>query len=76
MSTRTASMGPRFPRLGAAVFAATYPLMRLVGALMQMHSPTGAYARERIAAMRQKLARGETVYVLGIGPGGHNASAL
>ena len=66
-------MGPRFPRLGAAAFAATYPLVRLAGALMRMHSPTGAYARERIASMRQKLARGETVYVLGIGPGGHNA---
>ena len=66
-------MGPRFPRLGAVAFAATYPLVRLAGALMRMHSPTGAYARERIASMRQKLARGETVYVLGIGPGGHNA---
>ena len=65
--------GPRFPRLGAAAFAATYPLVRLAGALMRMHSPTGAYARERIASMRQKLERGETVYVLGIGPGGHNA---
>ena len=66
-------MGPRFPRLGAAAFAATYPLARLAGRHAGgLHSPTGAYARERIASMRQRLARGETVYVLGIGPGGHN----
>ena len=72
MTTRTASIGPRFQRLGTAAFAATYPLARLAGALARLHSPTGAYARERITSMRQKLERGETVYVLGIGPGGHN----
>ena len=73
MSTRTASIGPRFQRLGAVAFATTYPLARLAGALVGLRSSTGAYARERIASMRQKLERGETVYVLGIGPGGHNA---
>jgi carbamoyltransferase len=73
VSSSTASIGPRFRHLGAAAFAATYPLARLAAALAGMHSPTGAYAQERIASMRQKLERGETVYVLGIGPGGHNA---
>ena len=72
MSTSTASIGPRFQRLGAAAFAATYPLVRLAGTLTWLHSPKSAYAQERIASMRQKLERGETVYVLGIGPGGHN----
>ena len=72
MSASTASIGPRFQRLGAAAFAATYPLARLVGALTRLHSPRGAYAQERIASMRQKLERDETVYILGIGAGGHN----
>ena len=67
-----ARIGPRFQRLGAAAFAVTYPLVRLAGALTSLHSPRSAYAQERIASMRQKLERGETVYVLGIGPGGHN----
>ena len=73
MSIRAASVGPRFQRLGRAAFGATYPLARLAGALVRLHSPTGTYAQERIASMRQKLERGETVYILGIGPGGHNA---
>jgi carbamoyltransferase len=73
VSNNTASIGPRFRRLGAAAFAATYPLARLAGALARLHSPTGAYAQERIVSMRQKLERGETVHILGIGPGGHNA---
>jgi carbamoyltransferase len=72
VSASTASIGPRFQRLGAAAFAATYPLARLVGALTRLHSPRGAYAQERIASMRQELERGETVYILGIGAGGHN----
>jgi carbamoyltransferase len=73
VSSRTASIGPRFRRLGTAAFMAMYPLARAAGALGRLHSPTGAYARERIASMRQQLERGETVYILGIGPGGHNA---
>ena len=73
MSTRTASLGPRFKLLGKAAFAATYPLARLAGMLAKFHSPTSGYAQERIASMQQKLERGETVHVLGIGPGGHNA---
>jgi len=73
VSTRTARIGPRFQLLGTAAFASIHPLLRLAGGLTRMHSPAGAYARERIASMRQKLERGETVYVLGIGPGGHNA---
>jgi len=31
------------------------------------------FARERAASMQAKLRRGEPVYLLGIGPGGHNA---
>lgn len=73
MSLRTASVGPRFNLLGKAAFAAIYPLARLAGALAKFHSPYGAYAQQAVASMRQKLERGETVYVLGIGPGGHNA---
>jgi len=64
---------PRFVLLGKVAFAATYALARLGGALAQLHSPHGRYARERLASMREKLARGETVYILGIGPSGHNA---
>src|SRR4029453_7014005 len=33
----------------------------------------GAFAKRRIAAVREAIERGETVYVVGIGAGGHNA---
>jgi carbamoyltransferase len=69
----TARTRPRFVLLGKLAFAATYAIARAAGALERFHSPRSRYARERLASMREKLERGETVYVLGIGPGGHNA---
>jgi carbamoyltransferase len=44
-----------------------------VYAFRNFHRPDSRYARERAASMREKLSRGETVYLLGIGPSGHNA---
>ena len=73
MTVRSARVRPRFRRLGRIAFTVTYALARFIAALERFHSPHGRYAAERIAAMREKLERGETVYVLGIGPGGHNA---
>src|SRR5574337_1116072 len=73
MTVRSARVRPRFRRLGRIAFTVTYALARFIAALERFHSPHGRYAAGRIAAMREKLERGETVYVLGIGPGGHNA---
>jgi carbamoyltransferase len=73
MATRIARTGPRFRLLGKFAFGLTYALMRFAGALARLHSPYGSYANRRIASMRQAIERGETVFVLGIGPGGHNA---
>ena len=33
------------------------------------------FALERLKALREKLARGETAYLLGLGLGGHDAGA-
>jgi len=73
MESPKARTGPRLRLLGRAAFAAIYPLARLAGRMAKFHSPRSRFAKKRIAAMRCKLDAGETVYVLGIGPGGHNA---
>ncbi len=73
MSTRTASLGPAHPWLGAAAYAMTLPVARLTAKLRGMVTADSEYAQERRASMRDKIERGETVYVMGIGPGGHNA---
>jgi carbamoyltransferase len=67
-------IGPRHPRLGAAGFrAARWLGARLMGAagFYQLGSD---FAAARIAHAREKLNRGETVYLMGLGPPGtHNS---
>jgi carbamoyltransferase len=67
-------IGPRHPRLGDAGFrAARWLGARLLGAA-GFHQLGSDFANERIALVRAKLARGETVYLAGIGPPGtHNS---
>jgi carbamoyltransferase len=67
-------IGPRHPRLGAAGFRAAQWLgARLLGAA-GFHQLGSDFADARIGGMREQLARGETVYLAGLGaPGTHNS---
>jgi carbamoyltransferase len=67
-------IGPRHPRLGAAGFHAGQWLgARWLGAA-GFHQLGSDFAHARIARVRDKLARGETVYLAGLGaPGTHNS---
>src|SRR4051812_24770917 len=67
-------IGPKHPRLGALAFR----VARWLGArplwLAGFHQLDSKYARERLATIRAKLERGETVYLAGLGPPGtHNS---
>ena len=74
MNPTNKRIGPRHPRLGDAGFrAARWLGARLLGAA-GFHQLGSDFANERIALVRAKLARGETVYLAGIGPPGtHNS---
>src|ERR1700687_6261891 len=67
-------IGPRHPRLGAAGFrAAGWLGARLMGAA-GFHQLGSDFADDRIARVRERLTRGETVYLAGLGPPGtHNS---
>src|SRR6266404_3655350 len=67
-------IGPKHPRLGAAGFhAARWLAARLLGAA-GFHQLDSVFAGERIGFVRAQLARGETVYLAGLGlPGTHNS---
>src|SRR6266851_3221598 len=67
-------IGPRHPRLGASGFhAARWLAARTMGAA-GFHQLGSDFADERIALIREKLGRGETVYLAGLGPPGtHNS---
>jgi len=66
--------GPRHPKLAAAGFRAARWLAAKTMSAAGFHQLGSAFADERIAAIRSKLARGETVYLAGLGaPGTHNS---
>jgi carbamoyltransferase len=69
-----ARIGARHPRLGEAGFrAARWLAARLMG-LAGFHQLGSNFARARIARIREKLDRGETVYLAGLAPPGtHNS---
>src|SRR3954469_9396929 len=80
MTSRPASkmpdkrIGPKHPRLGALGFRAA----RWLGARLLrpagFHQLDSDHARERLATIRAKLERGETVYLAGLAPPGtHNS---
>jgi carbamoyltransferase len=67
-------IGPRHPRLGAAGFRAGQWLGTRWLGLAGFHQLGSDFADARIAHVREKLARGETVYLAGLGaPGTHNS---
>ncbi|HEV7879966.1 carbamoyltransferase C-terminal domain-containing protein [Bradyrhizobium sp.] len=67
-------IGPRYPRLGGAGFRAAHWLGARLLATAGFHQLGSDFANERIAFARAQLARGETVYLAGLGPPGtHNS---
>src|SRR5882672_9809765 len=67
-------IGPRHPRLGASGFhAARWLAARTMGPA-GFHQLGSDFADDRMARIREKLGRGETVYLAGLGPPGtHNS---
>jgi carbamoyltransferase len=66
---------PRLPALGALGQRASLPLIRAASRRWHLHAPDGDFARERGAALQDKLRRGEPVYLLGLTTASHNAGA-
>ncbi|WP_375414965.1 carbamoyltransferase C-terminal domain-containing protein [uncultured Bradyrhizobium sp.] len=66
--------GPKHPRLGAAGFGIARSLGARLLAAAGFHQLGSDYANARLAFIRERLARGDTVYLAGLGPPGtHNS---
>ena len=68
-------MGPRHPRLGRAGRWLTYKPLRAWARRRGFFTHDEIFARERVRALREKIARGERAYLLGLGLGGHDSGA-
>ncbi len=72
MNTPKKRTGPKYPRLGTAGFRGARQLCAWL--LRDFHQLDSDFATKRIALVRQQLARGETVYLAGLGLAGtHNS---
>ena len=70
----TPRTGPKYPRLGRFCFRATRRVTTWLMTLAGFHANDSHVTAQHIAAIRAKLARGETVWLAGLGlPGTHNS---
>ncbi len=65
--------GPAHPRLGNLVERAALPILSAAYRRAGFHREDSPYARERMDSLRRRCDAGETVYVLGVTPAGHNS---
>jgi carbamoyltransferase len=74
MSRVFGTYGPAHPWLGGLAYTVAKPIITSLFASRQFYHPDSAYARERGAVLQNRLRSGESVYLLGMGASGHNAS--
>jgi carbamoyltransferase len=65
--------GPKWPRLGRAVYRATQPLYDLLYAQANVHGIDSRVGRGIVDDCTRRLQAGETLYFAGVGAAGHNA---
>ena len=66
--------GARHPRLGEAGFRLAQWLATVTMERAGFHRLGSTFAKQRIAEARERLARGEMLYLAGLGaPGTHNS---
>ena len=67
-------IGPSHPWLGAAGFHLTLPLLEFFYRKLAIYRSESRFARERVRAIKDKIERGETVYLAGVSSAGiHNS---
>ncbi len=66
---------PNYSFTGKLVEGISRPVVRTIGAWLRFYDNKSDYALTKGQEMRERLARGETVYLIGIGPSGHNSTA-
>jgi len=67
--------GPAHPRLGKLAYWLNRPLYDNLFAWNKFYRPESAFAQRTGETLRAKLESGKPVYLLGLGPGGHNSGA-
>src|SRR5688572_14920818 len=73
MTMRPAKYRPTHRLLGQVGAAVSYAALGALASRNSFLTASSQYARERSASLTDKIRRGETAWLLGIGPAGHNS---
>ena len=66
---------PRHPLAGKLAEKLAFPFIRAAGSTLKFYDCDSLFAKQTSQEMRERLKRGESVYLLGMGPSGHNSTA-
>lgn len=72
---KTGQYGPSHPLAGKLVEKLSIPIVRTAGAALKFYDNKSRYAIQKGKEMRERLGQGESVYLVGVGPSGHNSTA-
>ena len=75
MAKNIGHYGPSHPHAGKLVEKISRPVVRATGAALKFYDNKSRYAMLKGQEMRELLSRGKSVYLVGIGPSGHNSTA-
>ena len=68
-------VGPAHPRLGAIAYRLHLALSDAILSSRGVYRGSSLRARDAARRLRERIALGETVYLLGLAPAGHNSGA-
>ncbi|MGD9344583.1 MAG: carbamoyltransferase C-terminal domain-containing protein [Candidatus Aminicenantes bacterium] len=66
---------PSHPLAGRLVENLVFPFIKALGSALKFYDCDSHYATQKGQEMRERLGRGESVYLIGMGPSGHNSTA-
>jgi carbamoyltransferase len=72
---KTGQYSPSHPLAGKLVEKLSIPIVRTAGAALKFYDNKSRYAIQKGKEMRERLGQGESVYLVGVGPSGHNSTA-
>ncbi len=75
MSKNIGRYRPSYPRAGTFIEKISHPLVKMIGSQFKFYSFESRYAFKKSKEMQERLLKGDTLYLLGLGPSGHNSAA-
>lgn len=75
MKNNIGKFTPTHPFLGRLVEKLSRPIVRTIGRMFRFYNFESSYSKRISKELSERVSKGETVYLFGMGPSGHNSAA-